>query len=365
MRIRGMIALIITVSFITGSAPPSSAQTSSPTDNTTLLTASLRNSILIHGHQPFHLILKIAPAQKPNFRQAPSSMQGTMEVFWISPDRYKLVLDAPAFRQTKIVDGTQVEEHDEGDFYPRWLDNFVQALLNPTPKAQLPKLLSLRLTGGGTFAPPGRPVVRMPRCAETSERPNGITEETSVARICFESSNPWFQGMLDYTRYVSFSDFERFEDQMIPRTWSDDIPENIFVEGKVTLLEKLSGPQMKATQASSLTAPGSQIRTVFLSRKEIGDRIADVPDYEWPSQDTGKQEGYMIVYVRTDRAGKVRESYWNSSDNYGLQDAGVRLALKSSLKPLIVDGAPVQMEGPLVLHFKTSSAGMPSATSAE
>ena len=102
-----------------------------------------------------------------------------------------------------------------------------------------------------------------------------------------------------------------------------------------------------------------------MSRKEIGDRIADVPDYEWPSQDTGKQEGYMIVYVRTDRAGKVRESYWDSSDNYGLQDAGVTLALKSSLKPLIVDGAPVQMEGPLVLHFKTPSAGMPSAAPAE
>lgn len=362
---RGPVRLIITALLFIASALPSSAQTSSPTDNTTLLRASLRNSVLIHGDQPFHLILKIAPSRKPNFRQAPSSMQGTMEVFWISPDRYKLVLDSPAFRQTKIVDGEQIEEHDEGDFYPRWLDNFVQALFNPLPKTQLPKLLPLRLTGGGTFAVPGRPIIRMPRCAETSERPNGITEETSVARICFESSNPWFQGMLDFTRYISFADFERFGDQIIPRTWSDDIPENIFVEGKVALLEKLSAPEMKVIHVSSSTPPGSQIRTVFLSRKEIGDRIADVPDYEWPSQDTGRQEGYMIVYVRTDRAGKVRESYWDSSDNYGLQDAGVRLALKSSLKPLIVDGAPVQMEGPLVLHFKTPSAGMPSAAPAE
>jgi len=250
-------------------------------------------------------------------------------------------------------------------FIPDGWITFVQALFNPTPETQLPKLLPLRLTGGGIFAVPGRPAIRMPRCAETSERPNGITEETSIARICFESSNPWFQGMLDFTRYISFADFERFGDQMIPHTWSDDIPENIFVEGKVTLLEKLSAPEMKAIRASSSTPPGNQIRTVFLSRKEIGDRIADVLDYEWPSQDTGKQEGCMIVYVRTDRAGKVRESYWDSSDNYGLQDAGVILALKSSLKPLIVDGAPVQMEGPLVLHFKTPSAGMPSAAPAE
>jgi len=40
---------------------------------------------------------------------------------------------------------------------------------------------------------------------------------------------------------------------MIPHTWSDDIPENIFGEGKVTLLEKLSAPEMKAIRASSST----------------------------------------------------------------------------------------------------------------
>jgi hypothetical protein len=31
----------------------------------------------------------------------------------------------------------------------------------------------------------------------------------------------------------------------------------------------------------------------------------------------------------------------------------VELALKTKLKPLVVDGAAVQMEGPLVIHFKT------------
>jgi hypothetical protein len=36
-----------------------------------------------------------------------------------------------------------------------------------------------------------------------------------------------------------------------------------------------------------------------------------------------------------------------------LQDAGVQFALKAKLKPMVVDGAALQMEGPLVIHFKT------------
>lgn len=367
MQLSGKVSLIAASWLIASFSLLSFAQTTPQPDNTELLRASLRNSVLVYGQQPFHLVLKIAPApaRAPSFREAPSSMHGTMEVFWVSPDRYKLVLDSLAFRQTKIVDGKQVEEHDEGDFYPRWLDNFVRALFSPTPVAQLPKLMPLRLTGGGTFAMPGRPIIRVPRCAETSDRPNGITEETSVARICFETSNPWLQGMLDFTRYVSLSDFEQFGDQMVPRTWSDDIPENIFVEGKVTLLKKLSEVESNAIHVLNPTPLENQMRTVFLSRKEIEDRIANVPDYTWPLGATGKQEGYMIVYVRTDREGKIRESYWDSSDNYGLQDAGVQLALKSSLKPLVLDGAPVQMEGPLVLHFNVPAAGLLSTAPAK
>jgi hypothetical protein len=339
------------------------AQQPTSNGNKAIFHTALQNSVLIHGHQPFHLMMKIAPAHTdgPHVRPAPLSMQATLEIFWAERDRYKLLLHSPSFEQTKVVDGTQIEEQDNGDFYPRWLDNFVEALLAPVPEAQLPDLMTKRLTGGGSLTLPGRPLITMPRCAETSDRPGGITEETSIARICFDASHPWFQGMLIFTSYVSFADFEQFGTQMIPRTWSDDIPENIFVEGKVTLLEKLSAADLRAIHISKATPLPNQIRTVFLSRKTIEERIANVPDYVWPPKDTGALEGYMIVYVRTDRSGQVRESYWDSSDNYGLQDAGVALALKSSLKPMLVNGSPVQMEGPLILHFKTSRNNSPSA----
>jgi hypothetical protein len=70
------------------------------------------------------------------------------------------VLNSPDFSQTRVVDGSEVEEHDEGNFYPRWLDSFVRMLLDPVPRSQVPKLIPQRLTGGGTFALPGRPQSR-------------------------------------------------------------------------------------------------------------------------------------------------------------------------------------------------------------
>jgi len=231
------------------------AQTDSPKDNEILLKQALQESVLVEGRQPFHLVLEIAPAvmSLPHQRVAPPSMHGSMEVFWASPGRYKVVLKTPSFQQTKTVDGERVEEQDEGEFYPRWLDNFVKALLEPVPEKQMPKLLAERMTGVVAIHRVDKPwdpgaasftirqaTIEMPRCLQTSDRPGGITEEMSEARICFDASYPWVESTLDFTRYVSFKDYEQFGKQMVPRTWSNDIPENIFVEGRVQTLEKLS-----------------------------------------------------------------------------------------------------------------------------
>lgn len=337
-----------------------SAQAPLPT-NTELLQRALHESVLVEGHQPFHLILELSPDTTPHAhaRPAPASMHGTVELFWSNRDHYRLVLTSPEFSQTRIIDGSRVEESDTGDFYPRWLDDFVRMLLSPTPKPQIQKLLQQRLTGGGTFALPGKPVITMPRCLETANRPAGITEETSEARICFDASHSWYQGTSDFTRYVSFADYAPFGGQMIPRTWTNDIPENIFVAGKVTTLERLSKSDAATIHVETPTPLSDQIRTTFLSRSEIQGRIGTIPDFQWPAEDTEALEGYMIVYVRTDRAGNIKESYWDSSDNYKLQDAGVQLALQSRLKPLLVNGIPSQIEGPFVIRFSTHRSGSP------
>jgi hypothetical protein len=78
-----------------------------------LLQQSLQKSVLIEGHQPFHLVLEIAPDTTPraHARPVPSFMNGKLELFGASRTHYKLVLNSPEFRQTRVVDGDQVEEH--------------------------------------------------------------------------------------------------------------------------------------------------------------------------------------------------------------------------------------------------------------
>lgn len=349
----GIAAALVVSAAAAGQKPQPVAES-----HTELIAEALRNSSLVNGNTPFHLVLDIHPGKVlfPG-HEASEDMHGIMEVFWAGPSRYKLILTSPKFSQTKIVDGQAVEETDRGDFLPRWLDDFVRALFEPLPQAQVMGALKLKMTGGGTFALPGRAPVTMPRCIEKSDRPGGITDETSIARVCFDARQPWIEGGLDFTRYVSFKDYRRFGDRMIARTWSDDIPENIFVEGVVTRLEKLTQTEARSIRVQMPTAPRGQIRTVFISRQRIDQLKEPLPDFEWPAENTEALEGWMIVYVRTDRTGKIREAYWDSSDNYKLQDAGVRLALLSRLKPVEVDGAPVQIEGPMVLHFKTHRDG--------
>jgi hypothetical protein len=348
------------------------AQAPSTAANASLLQDSLHASVLTSGHQPFHLVLEVAPDETQGALARPVSpaMHATVELFWIGSDHYTLVLTSPSFNQTRIVEGERIEEHDTGDFSPRWLDNFVQMLLDPVPQEHIAQLMDRELPTGGSLVmltrdkagSINRTEILPPRCLATADRPGGITEETSVAGICFDASHAWLQRAWTFTHEVSFSDFANFAGQMIPRSWSDDIPQNIFLLGKVTVLERLSKADVAKIHVTTPTPPSNQIRTVFLSRADILSRIDNIPDLPWPPENTEKLEGYMIVYVRTDRAGNIRESYWDSSDNYKLQDAGVQLALMSKLKPLLVDGAPVQIEGPLVLHFKThrSDAANPS-----
>jgi hypothetical protein len=309
---------------------------------------SLRQSSLIYGKKPFHLVMAISPG-----KNATDDMQGSVEVFWVSSTRYKAVIVSPTFAQTRIVVGPLVEEKDNGDFYPRWLENFVQSLFLPISQVDdLKKQEEPRGSAGMLFTANGQSF-RFSRCVNKSDRPGGITEETSIASVCIDGGNPFITGTADFTRIMSFKDFKPFGKQWIARQWIDDIPQNIFVQGAITTLEPLSRKDMSAIKISQPTSLAAQIHTAFVSRAETETLLQDPPAFDWPAENTEALEGYMIVYVRTDRTGHVRESYWDSSDNYKLQNAGVELALKTQFKPLIRDGVAVQMEGPFVLHFKT------------
>ncbi len=88
------------------------------------LDQALNASSLTTNGKPFHAVLEIG---KPG-----GEYSGRVEVWWQAPQMYKLQITSPKFSQTKIVNGDAVNEKDNGDYYPRWVENFVLAILNPS-----------------------------------------------------------------------------------------------------------------------------------------------------------------------------------------------------------------------------------------
>ena len=111
--------------------------------NTAAIDRALRLNSLTEGEEPFHLLLEIDPPKQNGALLNAAEMRAEVELFWMNASTYRVVIRSQGFSQIKIVNGRVVEEHDVGDFYPRWIQNFVDALLDPVPQ-----LTALRNTTG-------------------------------------------------------------------------------------------------------------------------------------------------------------------------------------------------------------------------
>jgi hypothetical protein len=326
--------------------------------NAAAVDRALQLCALTHGDRPFHLILEISPpAPSKSGTQIPASLHADMraqiEIHWLNAITYRTVIHSQKFSQTRVVNGGVVEEHNTGDFYPRWIQNFVDALLDPVPKAA-----ALRKLPGSV------PISRQSHACISNS-----SDELSSSQVCFQDEEPRLASGIDFTRYVSFDDFEPFGSQQIPRTLINDLPANFLVRGHITLLEPLPQSTYRLLKAREFTQPGQQIRTTLVSKSAAQSMLQSMPDSDLfrayarehtrlvsytppdndPKSNQAAPQGPITVYIRTDRTGRVREVYRDSADIYGLHSAAVTRALAYKFKPLLVNGAPQQMEAPLEL----------------
>jgi hypothetical protein len=327
--------------------------------NATAIDRALQLCSLTRGDQPFHLILEISPpTPSKSIRNIPpgvipSSMSAQIEIHWLNAITYRTVIRSQKFTQTRIVNGSVVEEHNTGDFYPRWIQNFLDALLDPAPKAA-----ALRKQAGSV------PVSRQSHACISNP-----SDELTSSQICFQDEGPRIASGIDFTRYVSFDDFAPFGSQQIPRTLINDLPANLLVRGSITLLEPLPQTAYRLLKAQEFTQPAKQIHTTLVSRTTAQSLLESTPgtesfrshareharliSYLSQSSDARPSQpsppGPTTIYIRTDRTGRVREAYRDSTDIYGLQSATVARALTLKFKPLLIDGIPQQMEAPLEL----------------
>jgi hypothetical protein len=335
-----------------------------PSDSSTLPNAvavdrALRLCSLSEGEQPYHLILEISPPAHPSASlRGPDtrtqSLRAQVEVFWLNPLTYRTEIRSQSFSQIRIVNDRVVEEHNTGDFYPRWIQNFVDAILDPVPQAAVLRKVPGKVPVG----------VHSHACISKPAVAGVAPDETTVAQICFQDAEPRIASGVEFTRSVWFDDFAAFGSQQIARTLVNDLPANILVQGQVTLLEPLKKAEYPLLKAKEFTSQAKQIQTTLVSRTTAQSLLEVVAGQSWKQVDLGRVDketgAQMMVYVRTDRKGRVREAYRDSADQLGQQDVAVARALSLKFKPLIVDGAPRQMEAPLALPSKAALApGLP------
>ena len=92
------------------------------------LDRALKTSSLTFKGKPFHAVMEIGKTGE--------DYSGRVEVWWVDGTKYRVVVTSPKFSQERVVSGDRVSEKDEGDYYPRWLENFVLAIINPVPMAK-------------------------------------------------------------------------------------------------------------------------------------------------------------------------------------------------------------------------------------
>lgn len=310
-------------------------------DTDTALNRALKTSSLTYDGKPFHAVMEIGSAG--------SEYTGHLEVWWVDASKYRTVLTSPKFSQERIVNGEKVFEKNDGDYYPRWLENFVLAVLDPVPMAK-------NFQGRGGAVTLGAQITNS--CLRRDDRPGGITDQMTWGVVCFSGSEPHLASIFTTNMSLEFKDWKSFEKKQIARTYQTDVLGFQPVVGKLTELEQIKQPDEAMFAITTVTPPEQRISTQYVSTLTEESMVEKVPEIQWPPVREGKTEGYMIVYARTDRTGQVRETSKHNSDQPGLESFGMEQALRYKFKPLVVDGVAQQMEMPLVLHF-TSRLGDP------
>ncbi len=317
--------------------------------------AALQTSSLTYQGKPFHAVMEIDEPKHPS-----GIYKSQIDLYWADAKRYRLEVSSKDFSQTLIANGDKVQESNTGDFYPKWLREFVWALLDPAPHANDTDLRAEAVRLPNNLMPNSAFVLRPSVCAVRVDRPNGISNLLTEGEICLDWPDHRLSNVQWFEYGMGFSEPRGFGHKQIATKYSvmlSTVPSDeyiTFLEGRLKTLEALSKIDETKLQISQPTAAADRIQTRSVSTFQEEAMLENAPAMEWPVVTHGVTEGYLIVHALTDRTGQVRSAWRVSADNSWLEPYAMTQALKYKFKPLIVDGVLMQMEMPLVMHFVSS-----------
>ena len=297
------------------------------------------------GTKPFHLKAELAPSQP---RDANSGRTGEVEIWWVSPDRWRREVRSPEFHQIDIVDGAKEWQKNEGDYFPEWLRETAVALVKPAP--YMDDLIN-GVNGADVRHLMGITNYQWMTVGSGGTVKKGIGASfamTDATELEFYAGDVGWGGM--------YHDYQSFHNRTVGRTVSVGSPE---VTAKITVLEDLKNPPQDFFTGDANSDP--LLKTVVVPEIEFRKGLhSQSASQEWPPVASGPLEGVTICEITVDRQGRVREVESPVSDNPGLDRAFVEKVMAMQFSPYMVDGRAAQVVSTITLPFKTTRpAGTP------
>jgi hypothetical protein len=278
------------------------------------------------GTPPFHLRAELSP-YRPGIE--PAYLTGTIEIWWVSPKQWKREIQSSQFHQLAIMNDGKEWQHNDGDYFPEWLREITDDLLDPIP--DLDQVLDE--SGGAaswqSFSTDG------------SVRKSVGCGLSVSAVLNFGTCTGWGG---------EFSDFAEFDNRMIARTIHAGEP---HATARVTVLENLDPSSVSFTPPPN-TPSSPLIHTVVLDELTLRKSLLPGPPPQWPAVEDGPFDGLLTTtYILVDRTGAVRDTGMLVSDNPRLNDAAKKFISGMHFKPFVFNGEPVQAVSRITMAFKT------------
>lgn len=278
------------------------------------------------GTPPFHLRAELSP-YRPGIE--PAYLAGTIEIWWVSPTQWKREIQTPQFHQLAIMNDGKEWQHNDSDYFPEWLREITDDLLNPIP--DLDRVLD---ESGGA-----------------SSWQSFSTDGNFKASVGCGLSVP---GVLTFGTCTGwggeFSDFRPFGNRIIAQTISAGEP---HATARISILENLDPSGVSFTPPPD-TPSSPLIHTVILDEVSLRKNLHPGPPPQWPAVQDGPLEGLLTTtYVLVDRTGAVRDTGMIVSANPMLNNAAREFMAGLRFKPFVVDGEPVQVVSRFTVPFKT------------
>jgi hypothetical protein len=294
-----------------------------------------QSQLTLPGSKPFHLKATIREENEPD-----SDYQGKIEEYWAAPTKWRRTIESPEFSQTVIVNGTEVSEKNEGDYFPVWLNKFVTALFDPLP------MLST-LQGSNVQIP-------KPRGGENATICGDLHARVDRWVICFEGSHGLLSSVFTKGYAAEFKEYKKFGDKRVAHRMVNDPEPGTKLEERITELTEMGVVDDSMFEVNEPTPAAQRVRSIRISEEEFRSMALNSTEIEWPAVGGGPEKGGCAVYASADRMGQVREVWPGGCDNAGLEGLLRETVKKWRLKPPVADGAPVQVEALLGFAFQTS-----------